>query len=237
MHEASTPRDFTLVAFGGAGPLHACDVAQRLDMSRVLIPRYPGVLCALGLLVADVKVDHSLPILVRASRDLIARLRAMQAEILALGRDDLRREGVADDDMDFEVFLDMRYEGQAYELTVPFAANVIEDFHTIHAQTYGHALENRRVEIVNMRLQAIGKVIKPDIVPEKLGIADARTAYLGDKKSPLGGFMALYDRAELHPGMRFSGEALIFQLDSTVYVAQGWSARVDGYRNLILERF
>lgn len=230
------PRDFTLVAFGGAGPLHACEVAERLDMSRLLIPRYPGVLCALGLLVADVKVDHSLPILVRANRDLIARLRAMQAEILALGRDDLRNEGVADDDMDFEVFLDMRYEGQAYELTVPFGANVIEDFHTIHAQTYGHALENRRVEIVNMRLQATGKVIKPQIDPEKPGDTDASEAYLGDKKSPLGGIMALYDRAELHPGMRFSGEALVFQLDSTVYIAQGWSARVDGYRNLILER-
>jgi N-methylhydantoinase A len=230
------PREFTLVAFGGAGPLHACEVAQRLDMGSVLIPRYPGVLCAMGLLVADVKVDHSLPILVRANRDLIARLRAMQAEILAMGRDDLRREGVADDDMGFEVFLDMRYEGQAYELTVPFGANVVEDFHEIHAQMYGHALENRRVEIVNMRLQAVGKVIKPEIEPEKLANADVRPAYLGDKKSPFGGIMALYDRAELHPGMRFSGEALVFQLDSTVYIASGWSARVDGYRNLIVER-
>ena len=230
------PREFTLVAFGGAGPLHACEVAERLDMSRVLIPRHPGVLCALGLLMADVRVDHSLPILVKANRDLIARLRAMQAEILAMGRNDLRREGVADDDMAFEVFLDMRYEGQAHELTVPFGANVIEDFHAVHAQTYGHSLENRRVEIVNMRLQAVGKVAKPELLPEKPGTADASGAYLGDKKSPFGGIMALYDRAELHPGMRLSGEALIFQLDSTVYVAQGWSARVDGYRNLILER-
>jgi N-methylhydantoinase A len=230
------PREFTLVAFGGAGPLHACEVAERLDMSRVLIPRYPGVLCALGLLMADVRVDHSLPILVKANRDLIARLRAMQAEILAMGRNDLRREGVADDDMAFEVFLDMRYEGQAHELTVPFGANVIEDFHAVHAQTYGHSLENRRVEIVNMRLQAVGKVAKPELTPEKPGNADASGAYLGDKKSPFGGIMALYDRAELHPGMRLSGEALIFQLDSTVYVASGWSARVDGYCNLILER-
>jgi N-methylhydantoinase A len=230
------PREFTLVAFGGAGPLHACEVAERLDMSQVLIPRYPGVLCAMGLLVADVKVDHSLPILVRANRDLIARLRAIQAEILAMGRDDLRKEGIEDGDMSFEVFLDLRYEGQAHELTVPFGANVIEDFHAIHAQTYGHALEDRRVEIVNMRLQAIGKIAKPEMMPEKPDGNDASAAFIGDKKSPIGGIMALYDRAELHPGMRFSGEALVFQLDSTVYVAPGWSAQVDGYHNLILER-
>jgi N-methylhydantoinase A len=230
------PRDFTLVAFGGAGPLHACEVAERLDMSRVLIPRYPGVLCALGLLVSDVRVDHSLPILVRANRNIIARLRAMQAELLAMGRDELRREGIPDDKMSFEILLDMRYEGQAYELTIPFAANIIEDFHAVHAQTYGHFMENRPIEIVNMRVQAVGEIPKPDILPEAPQGSSADSAYLGDKKSPLGGIMALYDREKLLVGARFSGEALVFQLDSTVYVGQGWSARVDGYRNLILEQ-
>ncbi len=230
------PRDFTLVAFGGAGPLHACEVADRLEMTRVLIPRYPGVLCALGLLVADVKVDHSLPILVKANRDLVARLRAMQAELLATGRDDLRSEGVADEDMQFEVLLDMRYEGQAHELMIPFGANVVQDFHRTHEATYGYALENRRVEIVNMRLQASGLTIKPDIHPEPPSSAAIEEAYLGDKRSPLGGIIAHYDRELLAPGMRFSGEALVFQFDSTVYVPQGWSARVDGYRNLILEK-
>jgi len=230
------PRDFTLVAFGGAGPLHACEVADRLEMTRVLIPRYPGVLCALGLLVADVKVDHSLPILVKANRDLVARLRAMQAELLATGRDDLRSEGVADEDMQFEVLLDMRYEGQAHELTIPFGANVVQDFHRTHEATYGYALENRRVEIVNMRLQASGIVMKPATDPEPPSSAAIEEAYLGDKRSPLGGIIAHYDRELLAPGMRFSGEALVFQFDSTVYVPQGWSARVDGYRNLILEK-
>ncbi len=230
------PRDFTLVAYGGAGPLHACEVAERLDMLRVLIPRHPGVLCALGLLVADVKVDHSLPILVKANRDLVARLRAMQAEILATGRDDLRSEGVADEDMHFEVLLDMRYEGQAHELSVPFAANVVQEFHQLHERTYGYALQDRRIEIVNMRLQASGVTAKPDFVPEPPSSAAVEEAHLGDKRSPLGGIIAHYDRDLLAPGMRFSGEALVFQFDSTVYVPQGWSARVDGYRNLILER-
>jgi N-methylhydantoinase A len=230
------PRDFTLFAFGGAGPLHACEVADRLGMARVLIPRYPGVLCAMGLLVADVKVDESLPILVRANRGIIARLRAMQAELLAKARDDLRREFIADDEMSFGIFLDMRYVGQAYELTVPFGNNVMEEFHAAHQNTYGHAMEDRPIEIVNMRVQATGTMPKPELTPESSNGRNAEDAYLGDKKSPFGGIMALYERDALPIGARFSGEALVFQLDSTVYVARGWSARVDGYRNLILER-
>ncbi|MEO1289309.1 MAG: hydantoinase/oxoprolinase family protein, partial [Chloroflexota bacterium] len=230
------PREFTLVAFGGAGPLHACEVAERLDINRVLIPRYPGVLCAFGLLVADVKVDDSLPILVRANRSIVARLRAMQGELLATARETLRREGIDDDAMDFQIYLDMRYQGQAYELTIPFGADIISDFHQAHAEAYGHYMTDKAVEIVNMRVQAIGSIEKPNLAPEPSKNVPLQEAFIGDKKSPIGGIMALYDREALAPSMRFEGEALVFQLDSTVYVAQGWSARVDGYRNLILER-
>ena len=230
------PRDFTLVAFGGAGPLHACEVAERLGMSRVLIPRYPGVLCAYGLLVADVKVDDSLPILVRANRGIVARLRAMQAELLASGRDALRREGIPDEQMEFQIYLDMRYQGQAHELTIPFGGDIISDFHNAHAAAYGHYMDDKPIEIVNMRMQAKGNILVPDVAPEASKNISADEAFLGDKKSPAGGIMALYERDALAPGARFSGEALVFQLDSTVYIAQGWSARVDAYRNLILER-
>jgi len=229
------PREFTLVAFGGAGPLHACEVAERLEISRVLIPRHPGVLCALGLLVADVKVEHSLPILLHANRGLVARLRAMQAELLATGRDDLRREGIADEDMHFDVLLDIRYAGQAYELTVPFRANVIEDFHQAHQTAYGHAIEDRPVEIVNMRLQAAGRIEKPHLQSEDLVGPKPDAAYLGEKEAPFGGKLALYDRERLNPGAQLQGEALVFQLDSTTYIATGWRAWVDGYRNLVLE--
>ena len=230
------PRNFTLVAFGGAGPLHACEVADRLGMTRILIPRYPGVLCAYGLLVADVKVDGSLPILVRANRDIIARLRAIQSELLATGRDDLQREGVQEDDMAFTIYLDMRYAGQSHEISIPFTADVIEEFHAAHARAYGHSMKDKAIEIVTMRLQAIGHIEKPDFTPEAPRNVPIEEAYLGDKKSPLGGIMALYDREALSAGMRFNGEGLVFQLDSTIYIAQGWSARVDGYRNLILEK-
>jgi N-methylhydantoinase A len=113
---------------------------------------------------------------------------------------------------------------------------VMEEFHAAHQNTYGHAMEDRPIEIVNMRVQATGTMPKPELTPESSNGRNAEDAYLGDKKSPFGGIMALYERDALPIGARFSGEALVFQLDSTVYVARGWSARVDGYRNLILER-
>lgn len=230
------PRDFTLMAFGGAGALHACEVADRLEIQRVLVPRHPGVLCAFGLLVADVKVSHSLPVLVRANRSMIARLRAMQAEILAMGRDDLRQENIPDEQMTFEVLLDLRYAGQAYELTLPFDSDVIARFHQMHEALYGYALPERPVEVVNMRLEALGHINKPVLEPEPNAGPDPAAAYLGEKPSPLGGSIALYQREQLNPGAQFVGEALVFQLDSTVYIPAGWGAQVDGYRNLMLER-
>ncbi len=129
------PRQFTLVAFGGAGPLHACEVAQRLDIGRVLIPRYPGVLCALGLLMADIVIDYSLPIMQNAGPDALVQLQTQQQALLARGRDELLREGVAEADMQFRLMLDMRYIGQAYELSVPCADDAIAQFEQQHQAT------------------------------------------------------------------------------------------------------
>ncbi|QPC82214.1 hydantoinase/oxoprolinase family protein [Phototrophicus methaneseepsis] len=230
------PRQFTLVAFGGAGPLHACEVAARLQMPRVLVPRYPGVLCALGLLVADVVVESSRAVLARASRGLIARLRAMQAEVIAEGRDALEREGFDEAQMTFNMMLDMRYQGQAHELTVPFGKQVVAAFHQAHEQAYGHAMHDRPVEIVNMRLQALGVAEKPQFQPEPIGDTSLDEAYLGSKPLPYGEHeIAMYDRDKLNPGAQITGEALIFQLDSTTYIPADWRAAVDGYRNLVIE--
>jgi N-methylhydantoinase A len=228
------PRQFVLVAFGGAGPLHACAIAEKLDMTTVLIPRHPGVLCALGLLVSDVRVDHSRPILTRATRNTIAQIRAMQAELLSVGRDELRQEGIADKQMKFRITLDMRYSGQAYELNIPFEGDIIANFHQAHRLAYGHALEGRDIEIVTMRLQAIGFIEKPTFAPKSLATNDATSAQIGIKSTPLGNNITLYQREKLTPGMQWHSESLVFQLDSTVYMPPNWQARVDAYENIIL---
>ncbi len=221
------PRDFTLVAFGGAGPLHACEVAERLEMPRVLIPRYPGVLCAFGLLVADVQREASRTVLKPA--DAALNLQPLLDDMLRQAQAELRAEGIPDEAMAFHPLLDMRYTGQSFELTVPYGGDMLAAFHAAHERAYGHALRQRPVEVVNLRVQAVGRVAKPALPAEPLQAADAIP--LETKHD-----FRYYDRETLLPGMTLDGPALVFQLDSTVYVAPGWSAVVDGYRNLVLER-
>lgn len=233
------PRDFTLVAFGGAGPLHACDVAERLEIPRVLVPRYPGVLCAFGLLMADVELDYSRSILEANTEETRANLDALLDEMMQQASGDLQQEGLSEQQMHFHPLVDLRYQGQAYELNVPYIqgeepASLAQRFHDAHARTYGHAMPERVVEVVNLRLRAMGAVEKPLLEAEQVHPHTAEPS--GQKLSGDGLTLNLYERESLMPGAQLSGAALVFQFDSTVYIAPGWSARMDGYRNLIVER-
>jgi N-methylhydantoinase A len=246
------PRAFTLVAFGGAGPLHACEVAAGLQIPRVLVPRYPGVLCALGLLMADVAIESSRSVLQVVSPEVEAQLHADCAQMVAQARLDLAREGIDEGQTIFSPLVDARYRGQSHELTVPLTEDVSAALHEAHASAYGHAMPDREVEVVNLRLQATGIVPKPKLTPEPVVANDGQGALIGHKTAVCrdgtaqsahaahalhaAREIALYDRDLLQPGAVFSGPALVFQMDSTVYLAPGWSARVDGYRNLVLER-
>ncbi|MEP7286281.1 MAG: hydantoinase/oxoprolinase family protein [Chloroflexota bacterium] len=233
------PREFTLVAFGGAGPLHACEVAERLDIPSVLIPRYPGVLCAFGLLAADVVIESSAPILQPVTADLMPSLLARRDSMIAQAHSDLLNEGIAEREMQFECTLDMRYRGQAHELSVPFDDDIVAGFHAIHASRYGHAMPERAVEIVNLRVQATGLVVKPPLTPAPLIVNDGQAALIGHKSVVLkdgSHSVPLFDREQLQPGARFSGPALVFQLDSTVFIPVGWTVQVDAYTNLILSK-
>ncbi len=197
------PRGFTLMAFGGAGPLHACEVAERLSIPRVLIPRYPGVLCALGLLVADVRLDYSAAILQRADDALVGRLTTALHDLTRRAEADLDREGVVESARTLMASLEMRYQGQAFELVVPYSgielpshkeaalrhqechvdsregesaaiSTLIASFHQAHERAYGHALRGRAVEVVTLRLVAIGLTEKPTF--EAAPLAQARPA-------------------------------------------------------------
>ena len=224
------PRQFTLMAFGGAGPMQACAVAERLEMSRVLIPRFPGVLCAFGLLVADVLRDYSQSVLQPVNEETLDELRYLLETMLAQARSDLHDEDIPSPAMSFVPSVDMRYAGQSFELNVPYGRDLVQTFHATHEARYGYALYGRAVEVVNVRLQAVGMVEKPLLEPESASVK-GDTPILHTTNG-----LAMIDREQLHTGMCFDGPALVFQLDSTVYVAPGWSARVDSYHNLILER-
>ncbi|TVR19864.1 MAG: hydantoinase/oxoprolinase family protein [Anaerolineaceae bacterium] len=230
------PRDFTLVAFGGAGGLHAPDVAARLGIERVFVPRYPGVLCAYGLLMADVVIDYSQSVLQSVTGDTLSQLADLLQDMLQQAQADLIAEGInTREARDYHPSLDARYQGQAHELNIAFdgTTRIEEAFHAAHRRAYGHALD-RPVEVVNLRVQAIGHIERPHSPP----VAESptpRDAYLGDKTAPDGTRYALLQRERLTPGTRFEGAALVLQMDSTVYVPAGWMARVDAWHNLILE--
>ena len=169
-----------------------------------------------------------------ATPESVAGLEAIQRALLKQARTELQREEINEQDMRFAVSIDMRYLGQAYELNLPFSASLVEDFHDLHEATYGHALRTRKVEIVNLRVQGTGIVEKPEIEYQELRANVALP--FAQKESPLGAMIKLFHRVALNAGDIFTGEALIFQMDSTTYVPSSWQAAVDGYMNIVMQR-
>lgn len=230
------PRKFTLVAFGGAGPLHACDVAQRLEIPRVLVPFYPGMMCAYGLLMADVVLEESQSILQTLTphtrQDLNREFRRKEKSTIQ----QLQREGIERERIMIEKWVDMRYRGQSFELTLPVSNHLIADFHRAHRDQYGHSFPDREVEVVTLRLRGVGFISRPSLESQPVQKNDGGSAWLGKKTLPGSDLhFARYQRDLLEPGATFSGPGLVFQMDSTTYIPPGWNAYVDGYRNLILE--
>jgi N-methylhydantoinase A len=243
------PRDYTLVAFGGAGPLHAARLAKELDIGRILVPRNPGILCAMGLLLTDLRADFavtrltmlgaaSLPVVKDAFRDLTGMAAAWFAA-----------EAIAPDSRRIARTVDMRYAGQNYELPIPLPDGPIgpstldslsERFAEAHRRMYGFAAEDEPVQLVTFRAEASGVVPKASFTAQADAGPDASDAITGTRDVWMpedGGFMAcpVYGRDRLLAGNRFPGPAIIEQMDATTVVPPGMTARVEPYLNIILE--
>lgn len=241
------PKEFVFVPFGGAGPLHACELAAALGIRRILLPPHPGVLSALGLLMADVVYENAQAILSGAAalQSGPSPLQMLFARLSAENRAVLRAEGI--DDPRIEASLDMRYRGQSYELTVPLetpissqtVAEAVAAFHALHARRYGYSSAGEAVEMITLRVQGIGPGQGPEMRREPLGDADPSAAHIGARPVWFHGDGAqltdCYLRPKLQPGNRFLGPAMIYQFDTTVVVPPGWQIGVDSWRNLWLE--
>ncbi|HMH53340.1 MAG TPA: hydantoinase/oxoprolinase family protein [Candidatus Acidoferrum sp.] len=234
------PREFTLVAFGGAGPMHAALIAEELAIPRVLVPEHPGNFSALGLLVSDVKHDDSRTRvgLLGARRDAID---AAFAEMEAAAVERLATEGFAAGDRRIDRALDLRYLGQAFELTVPLAPGpldlgaITQDFHGRHLATYGHADPAGDVELVNVRIAARGIVDKPlprAYVARGQARRGTRTAWFNGAATSV----EVYEREGLATSTTLRGPAIVEEFGATTVVPPDWSARVDESGNLVLER-
>ena len=151
------PRHFALVAFGGAGGLHACELAQSLGIPRVIVPALPGALSAFGILVSDVIKDYSRTVLWRTTADLpMSKLKREFQQLSQNAGRDFRSEGWKGK-VHEQLSIDTRYRGQGYELSVPFSPKLISDFHRAHAQRYGYSHPDREIELVTLRLRATMK--------------------------------------------------------------------------------
>ncbi len=233
------PRDYTLVAFGGAGGLHACALASALEMRGVLLPIFPGALSALGILRADVVREFSRTVLfaARDPKHMAADLRRLFRPLQIDGNRTLRQEGFSRSKIRIERRLDMRYTGQAYELSVPAGGDFVSAFHRAHEQRYGYSSVQRAVEIVNLRVRASGITDKPR--PEKMAKAakGKKMRAVGLLDCVLDGkrqIAALIDREQLRSGDSFAGPAAISEYSATTLVPAGWRARVDAYGQILL---
>jgi N-methylhydantoinase A len=232
------PRDFTLVAFGGAGGLHACDLAAALGVPRVLLPKFPGALSALGILRADVVKELSQTVRLAKSspREMRQELRRAFAALERRGRRDIAGEGFAGAAVKVERFLDCRYVGQGYELEVPASGGFSAAFHRAHERRYGYADPKRAVEIVNVRARFTGVTPKTELPRQRLGPASPRAAATEERKTFCEGRplpTPFYDRAKLRPGHRLAGPAVISEYGATSFLPPGWRARVDVFENIL----
>jgi N-methylhydantoinase A len=237
-------RDFFLLAFGGAGPLHAARMARDLGMAGVVVPLYPGVFSALGLIMSDVKHDYILSRLRPLDELTPAGIEAVFAELEQRAHDALRRDGFADDKIRIDRALDLRYAGQGYEITVACApaeaatlAKLRKKFDAEHKSQFGHMAPEEPVEVVSYRVRGIGlvpPVDMPKFAPQGLKLADALRETRPVRFDGKAVSCPVYQREKLDVGATVLGPAILDQFDCTTIICAGQVARVDEWKNLIV---
>lgn len=242
------PREFALVAFGGAGPMHACDLARDLAIPRVVVPPAPGNLCAFGLLVTDVVAERSETLLARTAGLDPSHLSSRFEALAAAAVEDLTRDGVRPDAIRTVCTADMRYVGQKSELPVPIAlgdlsARALDDaFFAIYAERYGHTKRVAPTEIVNLRVMAIGAIEKADLsrlsppaanpASDADGVLERRRVYFRDTgwtECPV------YDRYRIAAGAHIRGPAIVEELGATTVVGPADAFTIDAQHNLVVD--
>ena len=239
------PRDFTLVAFGGSGPIHSCELASELSIPRVLVPQYPGVLSALGVAIADVEKDYVQTIMLSEEKFDYNLIQKLFEPMKENGLYDLEREGFNQSEIIIQKLLDVRYRGQSFELTIEcpeyektFITDMKNTFNKYHFERFGYNDETQTIEVVNLRLRVVGVTNKIEMNPIETTNRIAQASGSADIGFVNAGLLdsKIYERSKLVPGNYFQGPSLVVQMDCTVLVPPDWKAKVDGWQNIILEQ-
>jgi N-methylhydantoinase A len=230
------PRLFTLVSFGGAGGLHVCELAAALRVPRVIVPRSPGTLSALGVLLGDVVKDYSRTVMLSGARfDRRAVERAF-GELERQAAGDLREEGFGKETMKLTRSVAMRYIGQSFEIGVPWGKRFDSAFHAAHRERYGYCDRSRPTEIVSLRVRATGITDKPRLRrttsadPHRATPSHTATVWLTEKPARI----PVYARDDLASGSTLRGPAIVTEYSSTTLIPPSWLAVVDPWRNLVI---
>jgi N-methylhydantoinase A/oxoprolinase/acetone carboxylase beta subunit len=234
-------RKFTLLSFGGAGGMHAAEIAADLNISRVIIPNHAGVFSALGLLLADAVKDFSLSFLTRLEDIHPDRLAAQFQQLKERAIQEMQREGFGPTEIKVFPSLDMRYYGQSYEIELPYSSSIdlAQAFHQEHQRLYSYHHPDQPVEIVNLKIKVVGTFPRIKLSPCSSGDKQLEPAFVRQQRLYYRGEFQeapVYRQAKLNPGAVISGPALISARESTTFVPPGYQASVDKYLNLILER-
>ena len=236
VERGNDPREYTLLSFGGAGGLHAVDLARKLDIPKVLVPPYASVLSAFGMLAADVIKDYTQTIMVPGNEKL-ATLQKLLRPLTDKGRLDLKVEGFSKNRVSIEEFIDLRYKGQSYELTIPFGKNFRDRFHLEHQKTFGYQRPEASLEIVNLRIRAIGKVSAPKLTQQPISQKDPHQAIINFRPVMFPSELIetpFFHGEALQAGNSITGPAVIVRDDTTILVDPGDTVVVDPFHNMII---
>ena len=251
------PREFTLVAYGGAGPMHAVELACELEIGEILIPRFPGAFSAWGMLQSDIRSDFTANFFFPADQVDPAALGKVFQSLQDQGRALLEQEHVASEDMVFTLAADLRYIGQENTLSIPLSMqslpmesrptdslpidsripDILNAFHSAHERRFGHAQPNNPVEFVNLRLAAVGRLAR-----ERQGFASApqvSSPVIGERAVIFGGQTLranIFKRALLTDQTRYLGPAVIEEDSATTFIPPAYGFRLDEWGNLLIQR-
>ena len=217
------PRDFALVSFGGAGGLHACELARDMEISTVIFPKDPGVLSAMGMLMADTFRDYSITKFLAEKEATIKRLKDSFKGLENRAGGDFKGAKLK-----FERSLDMRYKRQAHELNIPFTKNFINSFHREHKKHFGYMKRESETEVVTLRLRAISKkknLVQPEIKNKKRKVSHEKTTFILEGREISAN---IYNRDQFYPGFKFSGPAIVLERTATLFITPGYKCE-SGY--------
>ena len=222
------PREFALLSFGGAGGLHACELAQAMEINTIVFPKEPGVLSALGMLTADMFKDYSLTVFLNQKEATIKELEKRFASLKENAEMEFSSKSLT-----YKLFLDLRYKRQSHEITVPYGKNFVASFHRAHKKRYGYSKPKNEVEIITLRLRAIAmkrELEIPQIQSKKIKIKPKKGKIIYDGKKIN---VEEYNRKHFYSDFKFKGPALVLEKTSTILIPPGYRCHVDNWGNII----